>query len=112
MSEPLRLPVPLHSVVGVAERAVRPRAVASRVGVDGRFLVLDGRPFRVRGVTYGSFLPRDDGEPFPEAARVRDDFEAIVAAGLNTVRTYTLPPADVLDLAEEAGLRLIVGLHY
>jgi glycosyltransferase involved in cell wall biosynthesis len=33
-------------------------------------------------------------------------------AGLNTVRTYTVPPPDVVEVAEEAGLRLIVGLHY
>src|SRR5262245_9192990 len=88
---------------------LRPR---SRAVTDGRFLSLDGAPFRVRGVTYGSFMPRWDGEPFPEAVRVRRDFAAIASAGLNTVRTYTLPPEDVLDLAEEAGLHLLVGLHY
>jgi glycosyltransferase involved in cell wall biosynthesis len=33
-------------------------------------------------------------------------------AGVNTVRTYTLPAADVLDAAEEHGLGLMVGLQY
>ena len=32
--------------------------------------------------------------------------------GLNAVRTYTLPTDDVLGLAAEAGLRVIVGLDY
>jgi GT2 family glycosyltransferase len=96
----------------VAEAPSRAAAPAGRVTTDGRFLVLDGEPFRVRGATYGSFAPRADGEPFPESERVRLDFEAIAALGLNTVRTYALPPEDVLDLAEEAGLRLLVGLHY
>jgi glycosyltransferase involved in cell wall biosynthesis len=83
-----------------------------RVGVDGKHLVLAGRPFKVRGVTYGSFLPRLDGELFPERARVKKDFHKIAEAGLNTLRVYSLPPVDVLDLAAEYGLRMIVGLHY
>ncbi len=80
--------------------------------MHGKFLSFDGRRFHVRGVTYGSFAPRSDGELVPEPARVRSDFAAMRAAGLNTVRTYTLPPEDVLDAAAEAGLQLIVGLHY
>src|SRR5437773_9062287 len=87
-------------------------STTARVAVDGKFLTVAGAPFRVHGATYGSFLPRADGEPFPAAERVRADFEAIATAGLNTIRTYSLPPADVLDLAAEHGLRLIVGLHY
>ncbi|HKA50049.1 MAG TPA: glycosyltransferase [Candidatus Dormibacteraeota bacterium] len=83
-----------------------------RVVPDGNHLSLGGRPFRVRGVTYGSFATRHDGQAFPSAQRVRSDFAMIAAAGLNTVRTYTVPPADVLGLAEEFGLRLLVGLHY
>jgi hypothetical protein len=75
-----------------------------RVRVDGKHLILDGRPFKVRGVTYGSFLPRLDGELFPERTHVKEDFRKIVEAGLNTVRVYSLPPVDVLDLAEEYGL--------
>ena len=63
-------------------------------------------------MTYGSFAPHADGENFPERARVLSDFRAMRAAGLNTVRTYSLPPVDVLDTADEHGLRLVVGLHY
>ncbi len=66
----------------------------------------------MRGVTYGSFAPRSDGALYPEPPRVAADFIAMAAAGLNTVRTYTVPPADVLEAAGAAGLRLIVGLHY
>jgi O-antigen biosynthesis protein len=87
-------------------------AVPGRVSVDGKHLLLDGRPFRVRGATYGTFAARADGALFPPSARVREDFEAMARANLNTVRTYTVPPADVVELAEEHGLRFIVGLSY
>jgi GT2 family glycosyltransferase len=82
------------------------------VSVDGKFLMLGADPFRVRGTTYGSFAARADGELFPEASRVRDDFRAMRDAGLNAVRTYTVPPVDVLDGAAELGLQVIAGLHY
>jgi GT2 family glycosyltransferase len=83
-----------------------------RVAVDGKHLALDGRPFRIRGATYGTFRARSDGELFPEPAAVERDFRQMADIGLNTVRTYTLPPNDVLGVAAEAGLRVIVGLHY
>jgi glycosyltransferase involved in cell wall biosynthesis len=83
------------------------------VRVDGRHLSVGGAPWRLRAVTYGSFLPREgDGAPFPAPARLRDDLTAVAAAGFNTVRTYSLPPADLLDAAEALGLRVLVGLHY
>lgn len=88
------------------------RPTSSRVTVDGKHLSLEGAPFRVRGVTYGTFGARADGALYPEPERVASDFAAIAAAGLNTVRTYTLPPPDVLDAARDAGLRVLVGLHY
>jgi glycosyltransferase involved in cell wall biosynthesis len=86
--------------------------MTDRITVDGKYLALDGRQFRMRGVTYGGFMPRLDGECFPERIQVKRDFEAIARAGLNTVRTYTPPPPDVLELAGEYQLRLILGLHY
>jgi len=64
-------------------------------------------------VTYGSFLARAlDGAAFPDPARLRGDLATVAAAGFNTVRTYTLPTSDLLDAAEEHGLRVLVGLHY
>ena len=86
--------------------------VGARVVTDGAHLALAGTPFRVRGATYGSFLPRLDGEPFPEPTRIKQDLVDMADAGLNTVRTYTLPPPELLDAAGELGLRVLVGLHY
>src|SRR6266516_2868638 len=84
----------------------------SRIAVDGMQLSFKGQPFHVRGSTYGTFRPRQDGEPFPDRRRVEADFHAMRAAGLNLVRTYTAPPPDVLEIAQEAGLLLLVGVHY
>ena len=78
----------------------------------GKNLMLGGRRFGVRGVTYGSFVSRSDGARFPATERITADFDSMGAAGLNTVRTYTVPPPDVLDAARERELRLIVGVHY
>jgi glycosyltransferase involved in cell wall biosynthesis len=86
--------------------------MTERVVVDGKHLMLAGSPYHVRGVTYGSFLPRLDGELFPERARAKEDFRKMAEAGLNTVRMYSLPPVDVLDLVGEYDLRVIVGLHF
>lgn len=66
----------------------------------------------MRGVTYGSFRRRRDGAPFPEPERVSADLDAIASSGLNTIRTYALPPADVFAAVAETNLRLIVGLEY
>ena len=63
----------------------------------------------MRGVTYGTFSGRD-GFPAPEV--VDEDFEAMVAIGVNTVRVYVVPPAWVLDLAERHGLRILVGIAW
>jgi O-antigen biosynthesis protein len=76
--------------------------------VDGKFLRVDGERFYVRGVTYGTFAETELGL-FPRLKRVEEDFAAMEAVGINTVRTYTVPGLEILDLAEEVGLRLLVG---
>ena len=80
--------------------------------VDGKFLRVDNRRFRVKGVAYGTFAPDGEGGPFPSPARIAQDFSLMANAGINTVRTYTVPPPGVLDRAIEHGLRVIVGLEW
>lgn len=83
-----------------------------RVTSRGKFLFLGDEKFWVKGVTYGTFRPAGDGEPFPEREAVRSDFTAMADAGINTVRTYTPPPTWLLDIAQEKGLRVMVGLAW
>jgi hypothetical protein len=79
--------------------------------VDGKFLRVDGERFYVRGVTYGTFAETELGL-FPGLKRVEEDFAAMAAVGINTVRTYTVPGLEILDIAEEAGLKLLMGVWW
>ena len=83
-----------------------------RPTVRGKFLWLGERKLHVKGVTYGTFRPRDDGADYPEPEQIDRDFAAMAAAGFNTVRTYTVPPREVLDLAHAHGLLVMVGLPW
>src|ERR1041384_3590717 len=58
------------------------------------------------------FFPHPKGAPLPAWERCRADLMAIAESGLNTVRTYDVPPPEMLELAAEVGLRIIVGLQY
>ncbi|MFL2433872.1 MAG: glycosyltransferase [Vicinamibacterales bacterium] len=80
--------------------------------VDGKFLKNEGRRFRIKGVSYGTFAPDSNGCQFPILARVREDFQAMTRVGINTVRTYTVPRLDFLDEAATAGLSVIVGIPW
>ncbi|HVU99740.1 MAG TPA: glycosyltransferase, partial [Verrucomicrobiae bacterium] len=64
----------------------------------------------VKGVTYGTFRPNEDGEPFPPRARVEEDFQRMREAGINTVRVYTPPPDWVADSAWAQGLYLMADI--
>jgi glycosyltransferase involved in cell wall biosynthesis len=66
----------------------------------------------VKGVTYGTFVTDANGVELHDPERVRADFDAMAANGVNAVRTYTVPPRWLLDLAEESGLHVLVGLPW
>jgi O-antigen biosynthesis protein len=93
----------------MASRSAPARGPA-RPQVCGKSLYAAGEKLYLRGVTYGTFRPDDRGDEFPVAEVVERDFEAMEANGVNAVRTYTAPPARVLDAAERHGLRVLVGL--
>ena len=82
------------------------------VRVDGKHFSLDGERFSFCGITYGTFQPRFDGARFPERDVIKRDFAMMGQAGFTVVRTYTPPPDDVVDLAADWGLRLLVDVFY
>jgi GT2 family glycosyltransferase len=100
----------------IAERA--PHApeqtppLAGRPSAHGKFLSIAESKLYVRGVTYGTFAPDPDWGDYPAPEQVAADFEAMAASGINALRTYTVPPVWLLDLAAANGLRIMVGLAW
>jgi GT2 family glycosyltransferase len=86
--------------------------VRSRVEQRGKFLFIGKSKLYVRGVAYGTFRPNEDGTLFPAREVVARDFAAMAANGINTIRTYTVPPGWLLDLADRHGLLVIVGIPW
>lgn len=84
---------------------VRPR-------VAGKFIFIGEEKFYVRGVTYGPFRPDDEGCEYHTPEMVDKDFALMAENGINSVRTYTVPPRWLLDIAQTHGLRVMVGLPW
>ena len=94
-------------------RAVSPpRPNIPHPTVAGKWLFVGREKLEVRGVTYGTFSANGADGPFPPPWRVRMDFADMAHAGFNAVRIYATPPRWLLDEAQEAGLRIMVGLPW
>jgi GT2 family glycosyltransferase len=81
----------------------------ARPAVRGKFLYRGEQKLYVRGATYGTFRPRDDGALYPPPSAVARDFAQMASSGFNAVRTYTTPPRWLLDLAGEHELLVMAG---
>lgn len=84
----------------------------SRPLVKGKFIYKNGEKLYLKGVTYGTFAPGSDGSQFPEPAQVQIDFEMMSRKGFNCIRTYTVPPLYMLEIAKSLDLHLMVGLPW
>ncbi|HEY1299214.1 MAG TPA: glycosyltransferase [Stellaceae bacterium] len=82
------------------------------IRVRGKFFFAGEEKHFVKGVTYGPFAVGSHGAQFPEPDTVERDFALMGEAGVNTVRVFTPPALWLLDAAERAGLRLLVGLPW
>jgi GT2 family glycosyltransferase len=95
-----------------ARREAHPIEDRAAVRVQGKFFFAGESKFFVKGVTYGPFAPAAHGTQFPEPDRVRQDFRLMAELGANTVRVFTVPPLWLLDLAAEAGLKVLAGIPW
>src|SRR4051794_3086897 len=84
----------------------------TRPRVRGKFLWVGDEKLYIKGVTYGTFRPDVDGVDFPPPDRVEEDLAAMARCGINAVRTYTVPPRQLLDIAQRHGLYVMVGLPW
>ncbi|HZB90280.1 MAG TPA: glycosyltransferase [Stellaceae bacterium] len=80
--------------------------------VQGKFFFAGLDKFFVKGVTYGPFPPGSHGAQFPERETVITDFRLMAELGANTLRVFTVPPLWLLDLAQEAGLKVLAGIPW
>ena len=96
MARPATQHIELGSELAVAPSPEFDRRCAAR----GKFVFVGERKFWVKGVTYGTFAPGQDGYQFPDERAVEQDFALMASNGINTVRTYTRPPRWLLDAAQ------------
>ena len=92
--------------------AAIPAPLLARPEVRGKFIFTGEKKLFIRGVTYGPFSPTADGCLYHDAATVDADFAGIARVGANAVRTYTVPPRWLLDIAATHGLRVMVGFGW
>lgn len=80
--------------------------------MKGKFVFIGSEKFYIRGVAYGPFCPDENGSLYHNSEVVERDFAQIAANGMNAIRTYTVPPRWLLDIAQRYGLRVMVGLPW
>jgi GT2 family glycosyltransferase len=79
--------------------------------VKGKFLYVGEEKIYLKGVTYGAFRPDESGNEFHNLGVIDQDFALMAANGITSVRIpHTTPPRSLLDIAEQYGLRVMVGL--
>lgn len=104
------MPTPQPSMSDTEAQFSRPGNI--RPAVRGKFIFVGETKLFVRGVTYGTFRPDAQGDQFPSHETVQRDFTQMAAHGLNAIRTYTVPPRWLLDMAQANGLHVMVGLPW
>jgi O-antigen biosynthesis protein len=92
--------------------ADEPLTQSTRPAVRGKFIFVGEQKLYVRGTTYGTFRAGPEGHPFGDPTVVGRDFERMAANGMNALRTYTVPPRWLLDLARHHHLWVMVGLPW
>ena len=111
MSEGSAKMIPFLRVEAASAASSAP-GYSSRPEVRGKFIFIGEEKYWVKGVTYGTFRPNEQGEQYPPQDTVARDFSSMAAHGINTVRTYTPAPTWLLDEAQKNGLRVMVGLAW
>jgi len=80
------------------------------VKISGRQIMVDGKPYLIKGVCYHPVPKGSDKRDF---GNLSQDLALMVEAGINTIRVYE--PIDdkaVLDEIHAAGIKVIIGFGY
>ncbi len=91
-----------------------PRAAGAppRVRAHGKFFFAGDEKLYLKGVTYGPFRPDGAGEMYGARETASRDLARMAENGINTIRTYTVPPRWLVDLAAGQGLRMLAGVPW
>ena len=106
------------SSCGSQPRVARPLALRlahrSWLGwyAHGKYLLDGAQKFYLRGVSYGPFAPNSRGERYPEPERAAADFALMKLLGANVIRLYVPPPPWMVEEAQKAGLRMMLGIPW
>jgi len=86
-----------------APTPVKPPA-PQRASTRGTQLLVDGRPFRVRGVLHWGFYP-ELGQPWPSEEQIRREITDLQSLGFNLIKfCLWVPPERYYQLCEEMGM--------
>ena len=80
--------------------------------VRGKFIYQNNKKLYLKGVTYGTFQPQHNGYQFPDEITIKADLTRMADSGFNCIRTYTVPPTYLLDLAFQLNIHVMVGLPW
>ena len=86
--------------------------VLEPIRIRAKFFYEGGKKFFLKGVTYGPFAPDAEGHFVGDPTKARADFALMRELGVNVIRIYHVPPRWLLDLAAEAGLRVIISIPW
>jgi len=84
----------------------------ARLVPHGKYLLDGAQKFYIRGVSYGPFAPNSRGERYPEPERAAADFALMRMLGANVIRLYVPPPPWMVEEAQKAGLRMMLGIPW
>jgi len=84
----------------------------TRLVSHGKYLLDGAQKFYIRGVSYGPFAPNSRGERYPEPERAAADFALMNRLGANVIRLYVPPPSWMVEEAQKAGLRMMLGIPW
>src|ERR1039458_7198429 len=84
----------------------------ARLAAHGKYLLDGAQKFYLRGVSYGPFAANSRGERYPEPERTAADFALMSRLGANLIRLYVPPPPWMVEEAQKAGLRMMLGVPW
>ena len=93
-------------IIGLTSSFLEFREV-KEVSVSGRQILVDGKPYVIKGICYHPVPKGSDQRGF---GNLTEDLALMNEAGINTIRVYApIDDIEVLDEIHEAGIKIIMG---